>query len=143
MTPPPAVATPSFVVAATPEETSNVVASDEDDQVIVPAAPISTLGYGMEHHGISRVKEIVMKRKLEFRRMMIPIYLTLGLLLIVTAALRFILDPESVLAVILNPLWAPIVLALVGVAMIALCVLTMLQVKDQLEKQAAPPPPTA
>jgi len=96
----------------------------------------------MEHHGMLRVKEIVLKRKLEFRRMMIPIYLTLGLLLIVTAVLRFILDPESVLAVILSPLWAPIVLALVGVAMIALCVLTMLQVKGQLEKPLAAQPAT-
>ena len=106
---------------------------------MVPAAALSTLGYGMEHHGMSRVKLLVMQRKLDFRRMMIPIYLTMGLVLIMTAALRFILDPESVLAVILNPIWAPLVLVLVGLAMIALAVLTMLQVKDQMEKQAAVP----
>jgi hypothetical protein len=123
------------------EETSNVVADDDDDQVMVPAAPMSSLGYGMEHHGMSRVKEIVLKRKLEFRRTMIPIYLTFGLLLLVIASLRFMIDPESVLAVTLAPVWAPIVLALVGIAMISLSILTMLQVKEQLEKQAAAPSP--
>jgi hypothetical protein len=108
---------------------------------MVPAAPMSSLGYGMEHHGMSRVKQLVLQRKLEFRRMMIPIYLTNGLLLVVIALLRFVIDPESVLAAVLAPIWAPVALALVGIAMLAMGVMTMLQVKDQLEKQAAAPAP--
>lgn len=115
-----------------PDDTSNVEAIDDDDAVIVPAAPLSTLGYGMEHHA----QHAAYLRKLDFRKTTIPILLTVGLLLMIIPAFRFFVDPETPLAAVLRPLWLSILLLLTGAAMITFGVLTMLQVKNMTETNA-------
>ena len=68
--------------------------------------------------------------RLSFRRTIIPILLTMGVALPGCAIWWFTLDEDAPLRLI--GLRFPITLTLIGIVMLALAILNMLQVRDQL-----------
>jgi hypothetical protein len=107
----------------------------------MPAAPMSSLGYGMEHQGMTRAQRVRFERKLDFRQTIVPIFLTMGVLFLIIPVLKFVVDPEAGLATLLAPLWVVILLVLFGLAMLTFGVLTMFEVKTLLATKAALPVP--
>lgn len=109
-------------------ETTNVQPLDDDDVVIVPAAPISSLGH-QTHHRYGAAPEPYVK-SLRFRRTAIPVLLTTSAILLAVVGLKFVVHPDSVLAT-LPP---RTLLTLFGAAAVLLIVaaLNMAQVRQQL-----------
>ncbi len=108
-------------------ETTNVQPVDEDDRVIVPAAPLSAFGPRAHARPAARVP---MFKTPQFRRTAIPVLLTTGVMLLVVAGLKFVVDPDSVL----STLSVGTCLALAGVAVVLLGIaaLNMALVRHQL-----------
>jgi hypothetical protein len=109
-------------------------ADEDDDQVMVPAPPAQHLGprgplldAPRSHHA----------RSLLFRRTMIPILLTFGLMLPTLGILWFTSDPASTVRA--SGLWLPVTLIVLGAIMLLLAIINMAQVKHLL-RDAAPAP---
>jgi hypothetical protein len=119
---------PPGAFAPNDAETTDVQPVDEDDRVIVPAAPLSALG--PKPHYRPAAPGVPVFRTLAFRRTAIPILLTCGGLMLAVAVLKFVVDPDSVLALL--PAWTPIALAGVAVVVVSVAVLNMAQVRQQL-----------
>jgi len=140
--PPAPVAPPAAQPAdgfVTGDETTNVQPLDDDDVVIVPAAPLSSLGYRPPARPARAA--VPMFKTLAFRRTAIPILLTAAAVLLGTAVLKFVVHPDSVLA--LMPQWVPIALGAVALVFLLVALLNMVQVRKQLrpvQPGAAPAP---
>jgi hypothetical protein len=102
---------------------------DEDDAVIVPAAPLSALG-PRRHAAPAPSAAAAAARALNRRRTVIPVLLTGALLLLVTAALKFVVDPDAPLAGL--PVWVPFVLIVLAAVILGVAGLNMAQVRKQL-----------
>jgi len=138
-TPSPTYQPPAAPAAATSSsyitddgETTGIQPVDEDDAVIVPAAPLSALGF-RPHAGPSA--SVTAARALDRRRTIIPLLLTAGLLLLATAVLRFVAHPDSPLAGL--PAWIPVVLVLVAAVILGVAGLNMAQVRQHLRNTPA------
>ena len=122
--------------AAADWETTDVQPVDEDDRVIVPAAPLSSLGPRTHHRpGAPRVP---MFKTLKFRRTAIPILLTAGAILLAVPALRFVVHPDSVMATL--PLTTCAMLAGAAVLLLGVAAMNMAQVRHQLAAEKADTP---
>jgi hypothetical protein len=130
--PQPTVAEPADFVEAVPSssyaegETTGIQPVDEDDAVIVPAAPLSYLGHGDHHahHPLHAVVSNAVKAQ-NFRQTMIPLLLTTGALLLTTAVLKYVVHPDALLAQL--PAWLTVVLAVAAVLVLGVAGLNMAQ----------------
>ena len=102
---------------------------DDDDAVIVPAPEASAFVPKSKTNAEVR-KKIARKRNLEFRRTLIPILLTCGVMMLVFAVLRFFTGPDSMLTNL--PIWIPIALVTAGLVLLALAVVNILGVRAEL-----------
>jgi hypothetical protein len=128
MADPPADSAPPREIDAAQDETTDVQPVDEDDRVIVPAAPLSAFGPKPNYR--ASTPAVPLFKTLGFRRTAIPILLTTSILMLAVAALRFVVDPDSVLALL--PAWTPLALTFAAVLFLAVAVLNMMQVRQQL-----------
>jgi hypothetical protein len=106
---------------------------DDDDSVIVPAPEASVFVPKSKTSAEVRAR-IAKKKNLEFRRTLIPILLTCGVMMLAFAGLRFVTGPDSMLSNL--PIWIPIALVSAGFILLALAVVNMLGVKAQLDAEA-------
>jgi hypothetical protein len=131
---------PTAPVAAPPPEPEPEPADaeapamqDDDDSVIVPAAPMEYLGHASAapHRHKARSHKVDLD-SLEFRRTTIPIFLTGGVLLFVAGILRFIVGTDAPLSDL--PSWMAFVAWGGGAFMIGGAIMNMLRVKNQLAR---------
>ena len=123
----------NFVPPASVPETTNVQPLDDDDVVIVPAAPLSSLGPRPTHRPVS--SGVPLFKSLVFRRTAIPVLLTSGLLMLAVAGFRYVVDPDSVLALL--PPWISVVLLAAAALLLLVAALNMAQVRQQLTAESA------
>ena len=97
--------------------------------MIVPAAPLSALG-PRPHPVTAPSAAVAAARALSRRRTVIPVLLTGALLLLVTAALKFVVDPDAPLAGL--PVWVPFGLIVLAAVILGVAGLNMAQVRKQL-----------
>ncbi len=108
---------------------------DDDDLRSIPAPDASVFEPRSKPAVSEDFKAKATARKnLEFRRTLIPILLTCGVMMLGFASLKFLTGSDSMLATV--PLWVPILLILAGLILIGLGVVNMLSVKAQLSPQA-------
>jgi hypothetical protein len=100
------------------------VDADEDDAAMMPAPSMDYLAQ-RPHHPAPPVRSP--QRAVLFRRTVIPILLTSGVLMLVAAGLKYVVDPDAPLAVM--PLWMSVVLALAGVALLVVAGLNVVQAR--------------
>lgn len=114
------------------EEQQRVVL-DDDDSVIMPASDATDFVQhprrSARRPGGSSTRSAVYQT-VEFRRSIIPILLTCGVLTIIFGTLKFALGPDSPLADL--PVWLPIALFITGALLLALAVFNMLSVRQSL-----------
>jgi hypothetical protein len=123
--------TPSTADAA--DESAD--AQEDDDSVIVPAAPMEFLGHAPVHP--TRHKARAQKFDLDsmkFRRTTIPIFFTSGVLLFLAGALRFVVGTDAPLSDL--PVWLAFVSWGAAAVMMAGAIMNMLRVRNQLGKDA-------
>lgn len=119
-------ASPPAQSAASSEET----AAADDDAVIVPAPDASVFYHKPQYE--PKVKRQAFGQTINFKRTLIPILLTSGLIMVALGALHFIWSGEN------NPLvdlpgWLLGVLFVFGFALWALAVANMLSVKSAID----------
>lgn len=107
---------------------------EDDDSVIVPAAPMEYLGHArvapqQKRIGMLRTKSV------EARRTAIPILLVCGVMFALGGTLKFVVGDESPISDF--PIWMPIVLFVLALGSISIAVLNMLQVGKLLAEQPA------
>jgi hypothetical protein len=107
----------------TPDLTTGIQPIDEDDAVVVPAAPLSALGPHARPAVRRHSRSAASAQK--FRQTIIPILVTLGALMFVTAALKYVVHPDAPLAAL--PGWVALVLVGGGVVLMLLAVINMIQ----------------
>ena len=129
LTPPGGAAEP----ASAEVETTNVQPVDEDDVVIVPAAPLSALGPRIRRPAA----RVPMFKSIQFRRTAIPILLTTGLMLFVVAGLKFVVNPDAVLATL--PIGMCLAMVGAGVVLLGVAALNMVMVHHQLAAERMGP----
>ncbi len=115
-------------VVVADESTAEEQAYDADDQMEMPAVPTSILA--------QRPRKPIYKRKhlvqtIEFKQAMIPISFTLFIVCIAYVVIGFAADLNSPFAALRSPVIAG-ALGLVGLAMLATCVVTVGQVRHEL-----------
>jgi hypothetical protein len=104
---------------------------DDDDSVIVPAPEASVfMPKAKPITSADARAKIQKKKRLEYRRTLIPILLTTGVMLLIFGVLKFLAGPDSQLANI--PGWAPLMLLGIGVFLLVLAGINMLSVKHEL-----------
>jgi len=109
---------------------------DDDDAVIVPAPPVEYLGHAHPHHppagaGPARQPGFY---AVDYRRTIIPILFTTGIMMIIFGAARYFVSPDSQLG--LQPPWVSYLLFGFGVISLAACAVSVLQLQQILAKQA-------
>ncbi len=114
--------------AVASEEAAAEAEAYADDQMEMPAVPVSSLA--------QQRKKPVYKRKhmvqtLEFKQALIPISFTLFLVCMVYILIGFTVDANSPFLALRSPIVAG-AFGLVGLAMLATCILTIGQVKNEL-----------
>jgi hypothetical protein len=119
--------------AANDAETTDVQPVDDDDRVIVPAAPLSALGPKLQYRPAGQ--SVPVFKTLSFRRTAIPVLLTCSVLMLVVAALKFTVNRDSVLALL--PAWIPVALVAAAVVFLGVAALNMAQVRQQLAAERA------
>ena len=72
-------------------------------------------------------RDLLAERRIHHRRTLIPILLTCGVLMPAVGSLKWARGPDSPFSS--WPIWAPVVLSLCGVVMLALAVVNMMQVR--------------
>jgi hypothetical protein len=122
-----------FVTDPPDVETTDVQPVDEDDRVIVPAAPLSSLGPRTRHGPAG--PHVPLFKTLNFRRTAIPVLLTTGLLLLFVAALKFLVNGDAVLATM--PMGMCLGLAGAGILLLCVAALNVTQVRHQLAAEKA------
>jgi hypothetical protein len=114
------------------EAMSHVV--EDDDSVIVPAAPEEYLGH--QQHASPRDRHaLLLAKSLEARRTAIPILLVSGAVLALAGVLKFVVPEASPLHDF--PDWMGFVFFGVAAPLLALGILNMLQVRSELMKKTA------
>jgi hypothetical protein len=113
-------------------ETTNVQPLDDDDVVIVPAAPLSSLGHRPHHRPAPR--RVPMFKTLQFRRTAIPILLTSGAVLIAVVGLKFVVHRDSVLATL--PMGTCVAMVAMGLMLLLVAAVNMAQVRQQIANPA-------
>ena len=124
---PPAAATPAapdFAVADAPAPESE----GEDDAASMPAPGVEYLA-ARHHHPAPTAPRPALAKSLAFRRTVIPVLLTTGVLMLVTAVMKYVVHPDAPLAAL--PTWLVVVLAVASVALVMVAVLNMVQVQNQ------------
>jgi hypothetical protein len=128
------------------EEEHHHVTLDDDDAVIVPAPDLSAFAprpHARRPVGVGRHAAIY--QTIEFRRTIIPVLLTCGVLTTAFGSLKYALGEDSPLADL--PRWLPIGLFITGAMLLGLAVVNMLSVRQQLleargsARQPSPPSP--
>ncbi len=104
---------------------------DDEDAVIMPAIEPLTYAPKAKTPADMRAK-IAEKRRLEFRRTMIPVLLTASLISFFFAVIKFLLGPDSPLTAL--PVWVPIVLFLAGSTLLAFAAINMFSVRAELAR---------
>jgi hypothetical protein len=106
----------------------------DDDAVIVPAPSADAF---VHHPPKPRPKKVhvAVYKTLKFKRTIIPILLTSGLLLIIFGVSRFIAGPDSPLSVL--PMWLIATVFVMALLLLVFGAMTMLQVKDELMRSQA------
>ena len=131
-TPPPAAPDDSLAAATvdlgTQEPTEQSVILDDDDAVIVPAPDAAV--FAPRHTGRGSYRRSALYQTIEFRRTIIPILLTCGVLTIAFGMLKYALGEDSPLSEL--PSWLPVVLFITGALLLALAVTNMLSVRHHL-----------
>jgi hypothetical protein len=108
-------------------ETTGIQPVDEDDAVIVPAAPLSYLGHDQHAHHPSHAVVSKAVKAQHFRQTMIPLLLTTGALLLATAVLKYMVHPDALLARL--PGWLTVVLAVAAVLVLGVAGLNIAQAR--------------
>jgi len=106
---------------------------DDDDMMSIPAPEASVFQPKTKNVAEMRARAAA-ARNLEFQRTLIPILLTCGVMLGVFAVLKFVSGPDSMLALAVKP-WVPPVLGVISLLLLAMAVVLMLSVKQQLDAQ--------
>jgi hypothetical protein len=129
---------PQRPAAPKPLETSAPDAHD-DDAVIVPPPDPSVFAAAVARHARAHTSQRA--ARLGLRRTLIPILLTCGVMLPTLAVLWLRLEPEDPLRAGTGT-WTPLVLAGLGLLLLAIGILHMLQVRHLLraEVNSAYPP---
>lgn len=105
---------------------------EDDDTLNLPAPSPEMLA----HRPLpSRAKKELISRTVGFKQTLIPILLTMGVMMAGIAAWSFALGEESPVAA---AAWIPMAVLGIGAVMLVLAVITMLQVRSQLNKTASP-----
>jgi hypothetical protein len=120
--PPPPMPEPLQI--ATPADAMHEIVID-DDEISMPAPDADV--FAPRHQAAHRA---ALYQTVEFRRTIIPVALTCGMLMIVFASARHLVGPDSPLAD-LPPWWAPVLL-LTGTLLLVLAALNMLSVKRRI-----------
>lgn len=126
MTPPRAAVPPQprpVAPVVDENETTAMQPIDEDDAVIVPAAPLSSLGHRPQAPQV-RPTDVAARRQ-RARQTAVPILLTLGVLLLAAAGLRLVVDPDAPLGSV--PPWLSLAAAAAGLLFLALAALNLIQ----------------
>ena len=105
----------------------------DDDSVIMPAPSVEYLA----HHPHAptppgRSASAAAARSARFRQTLVPVLLTTGLLLLVTTALKYTVNPDAPLAAM--PTWTAILLAVAGLALLVVAGLNIVQAHHQRVK---------
>jgi hypothetical protein len=103
----------------------------DDDAVIVPPPDPTVFAPRPAPRAPARLHRV---QTLEFKRTIIPILLTLGVICPTLALVGFLAPATSPLSV-LRSAWFSIPFILIGLLNLALAVITMLQVRDELQRQ--------
>jgi hypothetical protein len=103
---------------------------DDDDMMAIPAPEASVFQAKSRSTGTDTRARIAARRSLEFRRTLIPILFTSGVLMLGFASLKLVADPDSSLVAV--PIWVPALLVCGGVIFLALGVVNMFSVKQQM-----------
>jgi hypothetical protein len=118
-------------VAREAEGLAHVV--EDDDTLNMPAPTADMIAY--RRPAPPPRKRVQLSRTVGFKQTIIPTLLTLGVLLPALALWSFLLGEESPVH---GANWIPLTLAGIGVVMLAFAVVTMFQVKHQLEVMKQP-----
>jgi protein-S-isoprenylcysteine O-methyltransferase Ste14 len=105
---------------------------EDDDAVIMPAAPMEYLGHARvapKHKRIAMLKT----KSLQARRTAIPILLVLGIMFTIAGLLKFFVSDESPVSEF--PIWMPIVFFVLAAICLVLAVLNMAHVGKMLAEQ--------
>lgn len=105
-----------------------------EDAVNVPAAPMEYLGHARVQASHAHMPKLLAK-SMEGRRTAIPVLLVSGLMFAVAGALKYVVGEDSPISDF--PAWMSISLFAVAAVLIAVAVLNMLQVRQQLGAIAA------
>lgn len=105
---------------------------DEDDVVIVPAPSPEVLAARPAPRPVVRQQHLV--QRLEFKRTLIPILLTLGVICPFVGLMGYFVKATSPYAR-LAEVWFSIPFTLTGLVMLGLGVMTMLQVRHELGRK--------
>ena len=82
-------------------------------------------------------RDLLAERRIHHRRTLIPILLTCGVLMPLVGSLKWVRGPDSPFAS--WPIWAPVLLAMSGAALLALAFANMRQVKRMMSLQLTAP----
>jgi hypothetical protein len=116
-------------VAAEADAIAHVI-EDDNDTLNVPAPPPEAFAPRPPR---PRPQRELVSRTVGFKQTLIPILLTQGVLLPGIGAYLFSLGDESPLV---GHIWIPLSLLVIGFILLLFAALTMLQVKDQLAREA-------
>jgi hypothetical protein len=103
---------------------------EDDDMMAIPAPEASVFQVKSPNTLAYARAKVAAKRSLEFRRTLIPVLLTSGILMLGFASLKLVADPDSSLVAV--PIWVPALLVVGAVIFLALAVVNMLSVKQQM-----------
>jgi hypothetical protein len=127
------VPTNDFVSAG--NDRPGAISDDDDIQLDLPAATPDMLAHPPPRHRPAASVVASVSHSLAFKRTIIPILLTLGVLLPATASLKWVVGAGSPLSLL--PSTVVIACCVVGAALLGVAGLNMLQVRDELARAAA------
>ena len=107
----------------------------DDDSVIMDAPDASVFAAKRPLKLAKKIDRAALYRTIGYRQTLIPILLTCGVLMLVFAALRPVLGPDSALAEL--PAWVPALLAVTGLVLLGFAGLNMASVRTELAERAA------
>jgi hypothetical protein len=105
-----------------------------EEPAFIPAAPFETLGRVNRSASAPHV-HLPSLKSLAARRTIIPILLTVGLMLMVSATMRLMVSQDTPLSTL--PTWAAPAGYVMGGLLLAVAVINMLQVRSELSRKAA------
>jgi hypothetical protein len=127
---------PQMVVPEPDEMDVEVGEIDDDDAVIVPAPSVESLAHTPRRHKHNYTSRQHFVQSATFQRAMIPVSFSLGLICSIYVILG-LLSPADSPFVAFRKSFIPYVLGLLAMVMLAIGILTMLQVRNQISRAAA------